>query len=177
MCELQSAAHRLQPVETVQSEKSLLQMHSWTAALAWCSSFVLYYRHYFWIGTWLREDHSGLSDAMLALYQDKSFCEILLQPNVPPLAAIMRIKTTWSATILRSGFESLGPLKSNIYNNSFWMRPVIHRNTSGSALNYILFFTIELQLSSLLNSLPFLMKKNIVEVWKHSPRHLLSLFK
>lgn len=30
------------------------------------------------------------------------------------------------------------------------MRPVIYRKTSGSALNYILFFTIELQLSSLL---------------------------
>lgn len=30
------------------------------------------------------------------------------------------------------------------------MRPVIHRKASGSALNCVLFFTIELQLSSLL---------------------------
>lgn len=34
MCELQSAAHRLQPVKIVQSEKSLLQIDSWAAAVA-----------------------------------------------------------------------------------------------------------------------------------------------
>lgn len=34
VCELQRAAHRLQPGKIVQSEKSLFQMQSWTAALA-----------------------------------------------------------------------------------------------------------------------------------------------
>lgn len=62
------------------------------------------------------------------------------------------------------------------------MRPVIYRKTSGSDLNYILFFTIELQLSSLLKvSLTSFGKEKKkgedVEVWKHSPTHLLPLFK
>lgn len=54
------------------------------------------------------------------------------------------IRNLCSAAILSSGFGSLGPLKSNVYKNSFWMGPALHRKASKSALNYVLFLTIEL---------------------------------